>query len=139
MTATERPSAWPSGVLNRAKTLEVLTQHNAWRRGAKDGQTDPVLLGKALDAAIAHIATIGDDPADPAPTDSVAIGSKSVGSVGQEHPDGIRCRSARRHVERAMESLAGCNRLDAITHLRAALLVMEGHADRQDRRPGGGQ
>ena len=27
-------------------------------------------------------------PADPAPTDSVAIGSKSV---GQEHPDGIRC------------------------------------------------
>lgn len=69
MTATERPSAWPSGVLNRTKTLEVLTQHNAWRRGAKGRQTDPVLLGKALDAAIAHIATLDAAPADPVVSD----------------------------------------------------------------------
>lgn len=66
-------------------TLEVLTQHNAWRRGAKDGQTDPVLLGKALDAAIAHIATIGDGPSDPAPTNSAEIGSESVVEPTAEH------------------------------------------------------
>lgn len=49
--------AWPAGVLNRDKTLEVLTSHNAWRRGAKGPQTDPRLLGLALDAAIAALAT----------------------------------------------------------------------------------
>ena len=46
---------WPSGVINRDKTLEVLTQHNAWRRGAEGPQTDPRLLGLALDAAIAFL------------------------------------------------------------------------------------
>ena len=50
-------------------------------------------------------------------------------SVGEEHPDRPRCRAAKRHVERAMGSLAAIDRLDAITYLRAALLVMEGHAD----------
>lgn len=47
--------AWPRGVLNRDRTLEVLTQHNAWRRGAEGEQTDPRILGLALDAAIAAI------------------------------------------------------------------------------------
>jgi len=50
-------------------------------------------------------------------------------SVGEEHPDRIRCRAAKKHVERAMKSLAAADRLDTITHLRAALLVMEGHID----------
>lgn len=50
-------------------------------------------------------------------------------SVGGEHPDEIRCRSAKKHIERAMKSLAAADRLDAITHLRAALLVIEGHID----------
>lgn len=61
-----------------------------------------------------------------ATTNSAEIGSKSV---GQEHPDGIRCRSAKKHVERAREALAAADRLDTIIHLRAALLVMEGHVD----------
>lgn len=45
-------SEWPKGVLNRKTTLEVLTQHNAWRRGGEGVQTDPRMLGLALDAAI---------------------------------------------------------------------------------------
>lgn len=48
--------AWPTGVLNRDETLRVLSDHNAWRRGAEGEQTDPRLLGLALDAAIAFIA-----------------------------------------------------------------------------------
>ncbi len=48
--------SWPDGVLNREKTLEVLTHHNAWRRGASTEQTDPRMLGLALEAAIAFIA-----------------------------------------------------------------------------------
>ena len=46
---------WPSGVLNKAETLAILTQHNAWRRGAEGPQTDPRMLGLALDAAIAAL------------------------------------------------------------------------------------
>jgi hypothetical protein len=54
--ATRAPGVeWPAGVLNRDKTLEVLRSHNAWRRGAKAPQTDPRLLGLALDAAIAAL------------------------------------------------------------------------------------
>jgi hypothetical protein len=47
--------AWPSGELNRAQTLDILRTHNAWRRGANGPQTDPRLLGLALDAAIAAL------------------------------------------------------------------------------------
>jgi len=47
----------------------------------------------------------------------------------EQHPDEIRCKAAKRHAERAMKSLAAVDRLDTIKHLRAALLVMEGHVD----------
>ena len=47
---------WPAGVLARDRTLEILRRHNEWRRGADTEQTDPRLLGLALDAAIAAIA-----------------------------------------------------------------------------------
>lgn len=47
--------AWPNGVLNRKKTIEVITEHNAWRRGAEGAQTDPRMLGLALDAVIAAL------------------------------------------------------------------------------------
>ena len=47
----------------------------------------------------------------------------------EHHPDEIRCKAAKKHVERAMKSLAAIDRMDTITHLRAALLVMEGHID----------
>lgn len=50
---------WPRGVLNRETTIKVLTEHNAWRRGAIGPQTDPILLGKALDAALAALAQQG--------------------------------------------------------------------------------
>lgn len=53
--AGERAEGWPSGVLNRQKTLEILRSHNAWRRGAKMPQTDPRMLGLALEAAIAAL------------------------------------------------------------------------------------
>ena len=46
---------WPAGVLNKADTLAILTQHNAWRRGAEGPQTDPRMLGLALDATIAAL------------------------------------------------------------------------------------
>ena len=46
---------WPAGVLNRAATIELLTTHNEWRRYARDEQTDPRMLGLALDAAIAAL------------------------------------------------------------------------------------
>ena len=46
---------WPLGELNRQETLKVLREHNAWRRGGDGTQTDPRLLGLALDAAIAAI------------------------------------------------------------------------------------
>lgn len=49
------PVAWPVGVLNREATLDTLTKHNAWRRGAIGEQTDARLLGLALDAAIAAL------------------------------------------------------------------------------------
>ncbi len=54
-TVTDEDVAWPSGVLNRDATIRTLTEHNAWRRGARGPQTDPVMLGKALDAAIAAL------------------------------------------------------------------------------------
>lgn len=47
----------------------------------------------------------------------------------EQHPDEIRCKVAKRHVERAMKSLDATDRLDTIKHLRAALIVMEGHVD----------
>lgn len=53
--------SWPGGVLNRDKTLEVLTQHNAWRRGADGPQTDPRMLGLALDAAIAALSAPAEE------------------------------------------------------------------------------
>lgn len=53
LSARAQGEAWPSGVLNRETTLHVLTEHNACRRGAMTLQTDPVLLGKALDAVVA--------------------------------------------------------------------------------------
>lgn len=65
---------WPAGELNRDKTLEVLTQHNRWRRGAEGPQTDPRTLGLALDAAIAYIAA-AQQPAinlNPDPLNQVA-------------------------------------------------------------------
>lgn len=46
---------WPRGVLNRDKTLELLISHNEWRRGKEGPQTDPRLLGLALEAAIAAL------------------------------------------------------------------------------------
>ena len=46
---------WPRGVLNRDKTLELLISHNEWRRGKEGPQTDPRLLGLALEATIAAI------------------------------------------------------------------------------------
>jgi hypothetical protein len=42
-------------VLNQEATIRTLSEHSAWRRGANTLQTDPVMLGKALDAAIAAI------------------------------------------------------------------------------------
>ena len=47
----------------------------------------------------------------------------------EQHPDEIRCKVAKRHAERAIKALAATDRLDTIKHLRAALLVMEGHVD----------
>lgn len=55
---------WPTGILNRAKTLEVLKRHNEWRRGGDGPQTDPRMLGLALDAAIAYIEQHGITPPD---------------------------------------------------------------------------
>lgn len=46
---------WPPGVLNRADTLKILREHSAWRRGAPGEQTDPKMLGLALDAAISAL------------------------------------------------------------------------------------
>ena len=46
---------WPRGVLNRDKTLELLISHNEWRRGKEGPQTDPRLLGLALEATIAAL------------------------------------------------------------------------------------
>lgn len=51
----KRAVEWPSGALNRADTLRILVEHNAWRRGADGPQTDPRMLGLALDAAISAI------------------------------------------------------------------------------------
>lgn len=48
---------WPLGVLNRQKTLDTLRSHNEWRRGAEAPQTDPRILGLALDAVIAYLTT----------------------------------------------------------------------------------
>lgn len=53
---TPTPSSWPAGVLDQEKTLQVLTEHAAWRRGADEPQTDPRLLTQALEAAIAVLA-----------------------------------------------------------------------------------
>lgn len=47
----------------------------------------------------------------------------------EQHPDEIRCKAATKHAERAMKSLDATDRLETIRHLRAALLVMEGHVD----------
>ena len=57
--------AWPTGALNRDETLRVLSEHNAWRRGASGEQTDPRILGLALDAVIAHLSAPQAPPAAP--------------------------------------------------------------------------
>ncbi len=46
---------WPQGAPCREKTLKVLREHNAWRRGGDGEQTDPRVLGLALDAVIAFL------------------------------------------------------------------------------------
>lgn len=53
---------WPQGALNRERTLEILREHNAWRRGALGPQTDPRVLGLALDAAIEALASATEPP-----------------------------------------------------------------------------
>ena len=58
-----QPVAWPAGALNRDETLRVLSEHNAWRRGASGEQTDPRILGLALDAVIAHLSAPAAPPA----------------------------------------------------------------------------
>lgn len=55
---------WPPGILSRAKTIEVLKRHNEWRRGGEGPQTDPRMLGLALDAVIAYIEQHGIAPPD---------------------------------------------------------------------------
>ncbi|HEY4531500.1 MAG TPA: hypothetical protein VIG97_14455 [Luteimonas sp.] len=55
-------SDWPQGVLNRERTLQILREHNAWRRGAEGPQTDPRMLGLALDAAIEALASAPQPP-----------------------------------------------------------------------------
>ena len=47
----------------------------------------------------------------------------------EQHPDEIRCKAAKKHLGRAATAIAAMDRLDAIKHLRAALLVMEAHVD----------
>ena len=53
---------WPNGVLNRAKTLEVIRDHNLWRRGADAPQTDPRMLGLALEAVVAAMTPLPATP-----------------------------------------------------------------------------
>jgi len=53
---------WPKGVLNRAKTLEVIRDHNLWRRGADAPQTDPRMLGLALEAVVAAMTPLPATP-----------------------------------------------------------------------------
>lgn len=55
-------SDWPQGVLNRERTLQILREHNAWRRGAEGPQTDSRMLGLALDAAIEALASAPQPP-----------------------------------------------------------------------------
>lgn len=47
--------AWPAGELNRDATIAVLRKHAEWRRGGDGPQTDPSMLGLALDAALAAL------------------------------------------------------------------------------------
>lgn len=49
---------WPPGVLSLDRTLNILSKHNKWRRGGKGEQTDPRMLGLALDAVIEHLAAL---------------------------------------------------------------------------------
>jgi len=78
MTATPNNEAvgvdWPPGVLSRERTLEILREYNAWRRGARGPQADARLVGLALDAATA---TLTPSPA-PAARDSVALSDDDV-------------------------------------------------------------
>ncbi len=55
-------SDWPQGLLNRERTLQLLREHNAWRRGAEGPQADPRMLGLALDAAIEALASAPQPP-----------------------------------------------------------------------------
>lgn len=43
--------------MDRQEAIDVLSKHNAWRRGNDDPQTDPTKLGAALDFAIAALRT----------------------------------------------------------------------------------
>ena len=43
------------------ETIEVLKNHNEWRRGSDIlGMTDPVLIGLAIDSAVAYLEEIDD-------------------------------------------------------------------------------
>lgn len=53
---------WPNGVLNRGKALEVIRDHNLWRRGADAPQTDPRMLGLALEAVVAYLTPLPATP-----------------------------------------------------------------------------
>lgn len=127
MTATERPSELKAcpfcGQSGNAKVWDGHDPITGMNRGVFCVCGASMRCGEES-AESWNRRTLDAAPADPAPTDSVAIGSKSVGQA-----DEIRCRSAKKHVERAMESIAAADRLDTITHLRAAMMVMEGHAD----------
>ncbi len=41
--------------MNLTKTIRLLKQHNAWRRGQEIPQLDPKEVGEAIDAAIAFL------------------------------------------------------------------------------------
>ena len=65
---------WPNGLLNRAKTLQVIRDHNLWRRGADAPQTDPRMLGLALEAVVAYLTPLPPPPVDGEAQDSMNAG-----------------------------------------------------------------
>jgi hypothetical protein len=40
--------------MNLQEAIAVLETHNQWRRGEHDRETDPTLLGQAIDAVVTH-------------------------------------------------------------------------------------
>lgn len=98
--------AWPSGVLNRETTIKVLAEHNAWRRGAIGPQTDPILLGKALDAALAALAQQGREVGE-------AVAWHPV--IAELHEHMRHCVSA---ADEGVDYAVSREMLDAMTTLR---------------------